>query len=248
MDQLANKFGKITNIGKYPDPWTSKDPWQKPDRRDVGLIAAEKIVKTQISDATKKFDEQLAEILKKQINQSTKAVAFQGDIVGEPGTDSVIKESRSANFCPVSSGTDSVIKESRSANFCPVSSTTSPTLTCISTSKTSSSSPSSEPSAATIKFEEALNNLQKTEIIGKLKVKRDEIEANKQHEPKKIGKRKSEEPHQPSSVSAADEYGAEGTPGQNRWKRSPARDPENRRVREAVTPSTPEWFNFNDPT
>ena len=75
-------------------------------------------------------------------------------------------------------------------------------------------------------------------------MKRDEIEADKQPEAKKIGKRKSEEPHRPSSASAADEDGAEGTPGRNRWKRSP----ESRRVKEAVTPSTPEMFDFDDLT
>ena len=212
MDKLATEFGKISSIGKYPDPWSVKDPWQK-SHRDVKSAVAEEIAKTQISDATKKFDEQLAEILKKQSSNSTKAVASQGDILGVSST---------------------------------LSSATSPTPTCISNPKSSvslsTSSPNSEPSEATLKFEKALKDLHKTEIIGKLKVKRDEIEASANPEVKNVGKRKSEEPHRPSRGSAADEDGAGGTPGRNRWRKSP----EGRRVREAVTPSTPEMFDFDD--
>ena len=96
--------------------------------------------------------------------------------------------------------------------------TMSPTLTHTSISKTSSSSPSSEPSDATIKFEEALKNTQKIGIIGKLKEKREDIETLSKSESRSQAnaKRKSEEAHQPSTRSATEEDGQEGTPGRNR--------------------------------
>ena len=227
MDELASDFGKIKNLSKPPDPWSSKDPWQK-EQREVGFKTVKTNEKMQISDATKKFDEQLAEILKRQTNQSTTAASSQGDMswVSPTSPDQIHRHDLAlhAKAC------DDVFAHQRSP----------------SNSKTSSSSPSSEPSAATIKFEEALKNLQKIEIIGKLKEKREEIEKTEQNETQSrtaTCKRKSEEPHQPSSTFAAEE---DGTPGRNRWKRTPTRAADSRQARRAVTPSTPDMFDFDD--
>ena len=70
MDILARDLDKLKGISSIPDPWISIDPWRK------GMIKEE--VKVHISEATKKFDEQLAKITKAQIIKSTTAASSQG--------------------------------------------------------------------------------------------------------------------------------------------------------------------------
>ena len=136
------------------------------------------------------------------------------------------------------------------------------------------SSPNFEPvpSTATVKFEEALKNIQKMAIIGKLKEKRTEIETIEQPQDSEAamviatctpspGKRKTEGAHRPSSKqgrgtldppsgSTAAEDGPEAMRGRSRWRKYPQQTPE--RQGESIdncldkTPSTPEIFDFDD--
>ena len=67
VETLANDLSKLKRIGGDPDPWTSDDPWRK------SIVDGK--VTTHISDATKKFDERLAEIMSLKTAPSTEAAS-----------------------------------------------------------------------------------------------------------------------------------------------------------------------------
>ena len=53
-------------------------------------------------------------------------------------------------------------------------------------------------------------------------------------------------PINPPRDPRQNEDGQEETPGRNRWRRTPPREAGRGRVERAVTPSTPEMFDFED--